>query len=217
MGGRTNFKLRGFGTGSALTFGTGHCEIVNIYNHMEPSGKSLIYFSLEYPLAPKAKYPEILDSALAAYFWLIQQVGVKNVVIGGDSGGANLVLSLHKQLLVEMRNNLQFIMPKSLVLISPWLDISLSHTPPHIIEHLSSTSDFLPYKMLEKWRDNVTPHGISPRDPSMSPFFDLDPLVMPRDGILLIYGSTEVFAPEIDDWVTSIRKQPEARSKLKVL
>jgi acetyl esterase/lipase len=182
---------------------------------MDLQGKSLIYFSLEYPLAPQAKYPEIMHSALAAYFWLVQQVGVKNIVIGGDSGGANLVLSLHKQLLLEKRNNLSIVMPKSLVLISPWLDISLSHTPPHIIEQLSSTSDFLPYKMLEKWRDNVTPHGVSPRDPSMSPFFDLDPLVMPRDGILLIYGSTEVFAPEIDDWVTSIRKQPEARSKLK--
>ena len=107
-------------------------------------------------------------------------------------------------------------LPKSLVLISPWLDVSLSHTPPHIIAKLSLTSDFLPYPMLEKWSANVTPHGVNPREPGMSPFFDLDPLVMPNDGILLIYGSTEVFAPEIDDWVKSIRKQDDARSKLKV-
>ncbi|KAJ3344594.1 hypothetical protein HDU91_000182 [Kappamyces sp. JEL0680] len=126
-------------------------------------------------------------------------------------------MSLHRQLLEELESDPQLIMPKSIVLISPWLDISLSHTPPHIISHLSATSDFLPYPMLETWRDNITPHGVNPRDPSLSPFFDLSPLVMPQDGMLLVYGSTEVFAPVIDDWVKSIRKQQDARSKLKIV
>ena len=125
-------------------------------------------------------------------------------------------MSMHKRIVQDSLENQDILLPKSIILISPWLDISLSHTPPHIIESLSSVSDFLPYKMLETWRDNVTPHGINPRDPSISPFFDLSPLSVPSDGILLIYGSTEVFAPVIDEWVTSVRKQPDARSKLKV-
>lgn len=207
----------GFGTGESISFASAHCEVMNLYNKLDSSGKPLVYFSLEYPLAPEATYSEQLHSAIAAYYWLIQTVGVKNVVIGGDSAGANLTLALHKQLLREQESNLQLILPNSVIMISPWLDISLSHTPPHLITHLSSTSDFLPYKMLQSWRDNITPHGTNPRDPSLSPFFDLNPLVMPLDGMLLVYGSTEVFAPVIDDWVKSIRKNDEARAKLKIV
>ncbi len=146
----------------------------------------------------------------------MQNVGVKNIVIGGDSAGGNMILSLHRRLLIEAEANPSLVMPKSIVMVSPWLDISLSHTPPHIINRLSSTCDFLPYAMLQTWRDNVTPHGMHPRDPEISPFFDLSPLVMPQDGMLLVFGSTEVFAPVIDDWVNSVRKEPEASSKLKV-
>jgi acetyl esterase/lipase len=205
----------GFGSGSALTFATGHCEVMNYYNSLSKNS-SLVYFSLEYPLAPDAKYPAQLDSALSAYYWLIHHVGVKNIVLGGDSAGANLMLTLFQQLLKQQKLDAGLILPKSVVMISPWLDVSLSHTPPDIIESLSSTSDFLPLKMLQVWRDNFTPHGMNPRDPKISPFFDLSPFIMPENGLLLIYGSTEVFAPVIDDWVKAIRKEREARSKLKV-
>jgi acetyl esterase/lipase len=207
----------GFGSGCALTFASGHCEVIALHSHLDPSKGSLLYFSLEYPLSPEAKFPQQLASAISAYYWLVQIVGVKNIVIGGDSAGANLILSLHRQLLQDAVSNPRLILPKSIITISPWLDISLSHAPPHIIEHLSSTCDFLPFKMLETWRDNVTPNGMNPRDPAISPFFDLKPIAMPPGGILLVYGSTEVFAPVIDDWVKSIRKQPEARANLKVL
>jgi acetyl esterase/lipase len=207
----------GFGSGSAITFATGHCEVMSHFGSISKSRSPLVYFSLEYPLAPHAKYPSQLDSAISAYYWLIQHVGVKNIALGGDSAGATLILTLYQQLLKQSRVDPTLILPKSLVMVSPWLDISLSHTPPDIIESLSWSSDFLPFKMLEVWRDNVTPHGMNPRDPRISPFFDLTPFEMPSDGLLLIYGSTEVFAPVIDDWVKSIRKQKEARSKLKVI
>jgi acetyl esterase/lipase len=127
-----------------------------------------------------------------------------------------LILSLYNQLVKENIQNPELLMPKSIMMISPWLDISLSHTPPDLIESLSSSSDFLPYPMLQVWRDNATPHGMNPRDPRLSPFFDFSPIVFPENGILLIYGSTEVFAPVIDDWVKSLRKQKDARAQLKV-
>jgi acetyl esterase/lipase len=205
----------GYGSGCAITFATGHCEVMDHYNTL--SNRPLVYFSLEYPLAPNAKYPAQLDSALSAYYWLINHVGVRHIVLGGDSVGGTLILNLYQQLLKQKQVDQGLIIPKSVVMISPWLDVSLSHTPPDIIESLSATSDFLPLKMLQVWRDNVTPHGMNPRDPRISPFFDLSPFKMPEDGLLLIYGSTEVFAPTIDDWVKSIRKDKEARSKLKVI
>ncbi len=42
----------GFGAGEALSFASGHCEVINLYNRLDSSGRSLLYFSLEYPLAP---------------------------------------------------------------------------------------------------------------------------------------------------------------------
>ncbi|KAJ2999765.1 hypothetical protein HDV02_001788 [Globomyces sp. JEL0801] len=163
------------------------------------------------------KHPVQVESILSAYRWLVDHVGVRNIVLGGDSAGANLQILLHKQLIRDQTANPLLILPKSMVLVSPWLDVSLSHTPPHILSSLATSSDLLPFSMLETWRDNATPHGVNPRDPKISPFFDLSPFIMPVDGILLIYGSTEIFAPEIDDWVKSIRREKDVRSKLKVI
>ena len=206
----------GFGSGCSISFASAHCEVINLFGNFDPTRKPLLYFSLEYPLSPEAKFPDQLAAAISAYYWLEQIVGVKNIVIGGDSAGGTLILSLYRQLLQDSVTNVHLTLPKSLIIISPWLDISLSHTPPDIVEHLSSTYDFLPLKMLESWRDNVTPHGTNPRDPAISPFFDLSPIKLPLDGMLLVYGSTEVFAPVIDDWIKAIRKQPDARANLKV-
>ncbi|KAJ3273551.1 hypothetical protein HDV01_004318 [Terramyces sp. JEL0728] len=208
----------GFGSGSAYSFITGHAQIMNQYNRLKSANsKPLLYFCSQYPLAPEVKYSQQLDSVYVAYLWLVQHVGVRNIIIGGDSAGANLMLSLHQMLVKQQSANPHLILPKSVIIISPWLDLSLSHTPPHILDSLSATSDYLPYTMLEVWRDNTIPHSMHPRDPRMSPFFDLSPIVMPEDGMLLIYGSTEIFAPEIDDWVKSIRKQKDVRAKLKII
>jgi hypothetical protein len=47
----------GFGAGSALTFASAHCEVINLHSRLQSSlpdniKKPLLYFSLEYPLAP---------------------------------------------------------------------------------------------------------------------------------------------------------------------
>ncbi|KAI8900622.1 Alpha/Beta hydrolase protein [Globomyces pollinis-pini] len=187
------------------------------YNRLAKNHAQLLFFCADYPLAPEQKHPVQVESILSAYRWLVDHVGVRNIVLGGDSAGANLQILLHKQLIRDQTANPLLILPKSMVLVSPWLDVSLSHTPPHILSSLATSSDLLPFSMLETWRDNATPHGVNPRDPKISPFFDLSPFIMPVDGILLIYGSTEIFAPEIDDWVKSIRREKDVRSKLKII
>ena len=206
----------GFSFGSPLSLGTGHCQVISQFNRLTDNKQPLVYFSLEYPLAPDQKYPNQLQAALSAYYWLVHQVGVKNIVLGGDSAGGNLALCVYSQLLKDKENNSDLVIPQSMALISPWLDLSLSHTPPDIIEHLACTSDYIPMAILEAWRDAITPHGMNSRDPRISPFFDLKPLILPKDGMLLIYGSTEVFAPLLDDWITALRKDKDSRVKLRV-
>jgi acetyl esterase/lipase len=81
------FDKGGFGAGSSVTHASGHIEVMDQFKKLSSDRKPLIYFSLQYPLAPEAKYPKQLDSALSAYYWLVHHVGVKNIVLGGDSGG----------------------------------------------------------------------------------------------------------------------------------
>ena len=47
--------------------------------------------------------------------------GAKNVILAGDSAGGNLALSLALKLKEDGR-----ILPKALVLFSPWTDLTLS-------------------------------------------------------------------------------------------
>ncbi len=56
---------------------------------------SLTALSIDYSLAPEHPYPAALNEALAAYKWLLKR-GYKSedIVIGGDSAGGGLVLSL---------------------------------------------------------------------------------------------------------------------------
>jgi len=59
-----------------------------------------VIFSVDYRLAPEFKYPNGLDDAWQAYYWLItegeKQLGVKmnNVIVAGDSAGGNLAMSV---------------------------------------------------------------------------------------------------------------------------
>ena len=108
-------------------------------------------------------------------------------------------------------------MPCGLALISPWLDVSNSHTPPDIQYHLSVTSDALPIPMLTNWSNNITPRGMNPRDPDLSPFFDLEPIPVPSGGIWICYGEAEIFAPVIQEWIKWIQRQPNLKDKLQII
>ncbi len=48
---------------------------------------------VDYRLAPEYPFPAAADDCLAAYHWLLEQgVAARNIVIAGDSAGANLTL-----------------------------------------------------------------------------------------------------------------------------
>ncbi|KAI8924901.1 Alpha/Beta hydrolase protein [Entophlyctis helioformis] len=209
----------GYTTGSSLSFASANCEIMRHYQELaeEIRAPPMLYFAMEYPKAPESKYPKQLETMLSTYIWLVQQVGVTNIMIAGDSAGANLALNLHRSLLM-LNKKTSIVLPRALVLLSPWMDVSRSHTPPHIQEHFAATSDYLSTKLLDAFAANITPSGLNRRDPSISPIFDLEPLDMPHDGIFVVYSGSEVLTPDIDDWVESMRRQNnQNRNLLKVL
>ncbi|WFC98143.1 hypothetical protein MYAM1_000867 [Malassezia yamatoensis] len=90
-------------------------------------------FALEYRLsnhkeASDGSYPAALLDALVGYLYIIRacKFSAKNIVLMGDSSGGNLALALCRYLRDEQVAE----MPGSMVLISPWSDVSRSHSGP---------------------------------------------------------------------------------------
>ena len=121
-------------------------------------------FSVEYrlssgnPLPDQYPFPAALLDALAGYNYLVNVVGYNpsNVIMVGDSAGANLALALTRYL-IEYKGTTDDPLPSppsALLLISPWVDASDSHDGPgssnvtnygDIIEDLTEEKGFPVY------------------------------------------------------------------------
>ena len=78
---------------------------------------------LDYPLAPENPFPEAGDAIYDVYQQLLDQgVLPKDIIISGDSCGANLALALVLRIKEENKQQL----PSGLILMSPFLDLTLT-------------------------------------------------------------------------------------------
>ena len=112
------------------------------YAEQPSAGRLQRSFSLDYRLCvpgkPKAgSYPAALLDALAGYLYLVRVCGFDpdRIVIAGDSAGGNLALALCRYLRDEEVER----MPGALLLLSPWADVSRSHSGPTGAPNLMSS------------------------------------------------------------------------------
>ncbi|KAJ1308505.1 hypothetical protein OPQ81_004209 [Rhizoctonia solani] len=140
--------------GGAYIAGTAHPEdpTANIPRGYLKYGISRV-LSIDYRLSSTHPYPTVapfptaLLDALAGYIYLTRALGFKpqNVIVSGDSAGANLALALARYLRDSPELGLG--MPGGLVLISPWTDPvgtyvgTLTSDSPAIV---NAGSDYLP-------------------------------------------------------------------------
>lgn len=75
-----------------------------------------------YPKVPHHQYHESYDQVLPMYEKLLKRTSPKNIVIMGESAGGGFALALAQ--LLKKKNLPQ---PSRIILISPWLDITLSN------------------------------------------------------------------------------------------
>lgn len=102
----------GFISGSCLTHRMHVAKFAN-----ECNLKSLVF---DYRLAPEYPFPAALDDCILAYKWLLSMgFDSKNIIIGGESAGATLTLSL----LLALKEN-KIVLPKAAFSISPITDLS---------------------------------------------------------------------------------------------
>ena len=83
---------------------------------------SMDVLAFDYRLAPENPYPAALEDCLKAWNYLMLcGYGARDIVVAGDSAGGNMALALVHKLKAEKR-----MLPKALVLFSPWTDLTCS-------------------------------------------------------------------------------------------
>ena len=77
----------------------------------------------DYPLAPKYTYKEVFKMIKPLYEEILKKVNHENIILMGDSAGGGMALALEEYLSEE---NLE--LPQKLILISPWLDVTMTNS-----------------------------------------------------------------------------------------
>ena len=76
----------------------------------------------DYPLTPKYTYKNVFEMVEPLYQEIIKEIEPQNLIMMGDSAGGGLALALEEKLGEE---NIE--VPEKLILISPWLDITMTN------------------------------------------------------------------------------------------
>jgi monoterpene epsilon-lactone hydrolase len=89
----------------------------------------------DYPLAPANTYKEVFAMTVDLYRKILLNNDADDLVLMGDSAGGGLALALAQRLRID-----DLPQPKQIILLSPWLDITLSNPE---IERLDPIDPFM--------------------------------------------------------------------------
>ena len=144
----------GFISGSCLTHSMHVAKFADLC-----SLKSMVF---DYRLAPEYPFPAAVDDCKSAYKWLLKQ-GYRpdNIIVGGESAGATLTLSL---LLALKADNI--VLPKAAFSISPVTDLSCQAKS---FEY-NAKNDVAPMGSWTVWT-NLYIAGSDTKNPLLSPLF----------------------------------------------
>lgn len=124
---------------------------------------SMDVLSFDYRLAPENPYPAATQDAMRVWNYLmLLGYGARDIILAGDSAGGNLALSLTLKLKEEGR-----LLPRGLVLMSPWTDLTSSGKS-HIAK--AEIDPILDAAYLAEMVHNYA-SGQDLKDPLISPLF----------------------------------------------
>jgi acetyl esterase/lipase len=116
----------------------------------------------------RACFPAALQDGLTAYSYVINELGVPpgNVVLSGESAGANLVIAMLRYLSSDDGKG-TLPLPRAGLLWSPWVNLVPNQLT--LDEHQNGRSDYMKGSILEWGASLFTPHGFDRRNPYISP------------------------------------------------
>ncbi|MFN3411536.1 MAG: alpha/beta hydrolase fold domain-containing protein [Exilispira sp.] len=148
----------------------------------------------DYPLAPENDYKKTLEIVEKGYFKLLEKYPDDDFIFMGDSAGGGLALAFNIKLIKDNLNYLPKRIPRKSILLSPWLDLSLSNPD---IKQYEKKDPILSYEILKKAalmyskaKDLSDPIL---KNPLLSPIYrNFD-----DDGQILIFtGTNEILYPD---------------------
>lgn len=146
-------------------------------------------FAPIYPLAPNHTYEETYEIVEKLYGYLLEIN--KPIIIMGDSAGGGLSVAFCEYLAV---NDLP--QPNNLILISPWLDVSMSGDYDDVEFDPMLGVDGL-REMGETWAGDL-----DPKDYKVSPLF-VDISKLPKT--TLFVGTHEIFCPDVVNFYNKLK------------
>lgn len=124
---------------------------------------SMDVLCFDYRLAPEYPYPAATEDAMKVWNYLmLLGYGARDIILTGDSAGGNLALSLILKLKEEGR-----LLPRGLVLMSPWTDLTSSG------ESFETKAELDPV-LNKEYIDRMVKayaEGLDLTDPLVSPLF----------------------------------------------
>lgn len=141
----------------------------------------------DYPLAPRHTYIDAFNMVLPLYKTIMAQSAMENIILMGDSAGGGFALALAQEL-----RYLDIAQSGRLVLLSPWLDITLMNPE---IEKINATDPFLSVPALQKAGLSYAGH----QDPR---YFMVSPINGPLEGL----GNISIFVGSNDIMVADARR-----------
>lgn len=149
--------------------------------------------AFEYRLAPEHRYPAASDDAFSAYKWLISQGDPPAAVIG-DSAGGSLALQT-----VQRARDAGLPMPRLVMLISPWLDLSMQSDTYTTLADEDLFSK--PERLRLMARTYVGREGPALSLPSVSPLWGdlsgLPPIVVHTGGTDITMGDSQILVERV--------------------
>ncbi|CAB1207285.1 alpha/beta hydrolase [Acinetobacter bouvetii] len=119
---------------------------------------------IDYPLAPEQPFPEALDALFDVYNILLDQgIQAKDIILAGDSCGANLAVALA----LKIRDQ-ELPQASGLMLLSPFLDLTLTSES---LRYNRKHDALLSIETLETGIDYYVPKSMDKADPAISPLF----------------------------------------------
>lgn len=124
------------------------------------NNRDLSILLVDYQVAPESKFPTPIEEAFYVYHKLTEQDGFTNIIIMGDSAGANLASLVLYQIKNKIPNFLQLaVKPKAAVLISPWVDLAAEKKGSFIT---NEQYDYISYEAVEYWSSLYTSDKTNP-------------------------------------------------------